>query len=130
MKNVFFDNIRLGCAKKYGNIYPKVSSNVSFSKIKETDRLYIGSVWKKKGKFRYTIGKCKNVKQMNTSDNYKNMPFDKKIVIPQNCKYVICYDNTFSGVAKQIRFVNWSEKNVYITKKEKKVLFSGKNKQI
>ena len=84
----------------------------------------------KKGKFRYTIGKCKNGKQMNTSDNYKNMPFDKKIVIPQNCKYVICYDNTFSGVAKQIRFVNWSEKNVYITKKEKKVLFSGKNKQI
>lgn len=149
MKNVFFDNIRLGCAKKYGNIYPKVSSNVSFSKIKETDRLYIGSVWKKKGKtylsvsndtcrkrkllvitdkgkFRYTIGKCKNGKQMNTNDKYKNMPFDKKIVIPQNCKYVICYDNTFSGAAKQIRFVNWSEKNVYITKKEKKALFSGK----
>ena len=50
------------------------------------------------------------------------MPFDQKIVIPQKCKYIICYDNTFSGAAEQIRFVNWQGKKVYLSQKENKNL--------
>lgn len=58
------------------------------------------------------------------------MPFDQKIVIPQKCKYIICYDNTFSGAAEQIRFVNWQGKKVYLSQKENKNLYSKKNENI
>ncbi len=150
LKNVSFQNIRVGCTKKYGTLYPKVSSGVTLSNIQDTGALYIGSVWKRDGKthlsvtndtcrkrklliitdkgtYRYTIGACKKGSQLTKSDTYGKMPFDQKIVIPANCKYIICYDNTFSGAAEQIRYVNWSGKKVYLSKKEYENLFSGKN---
>lgn len=149
LKNASFKNIRVGCAKKYGNVYPKMSPEVSFYSMSETDKLYISSVWKEKNKtflsvtndtcrqrkllvitdkgaFKYSIPACKKGNQMTSKDKYEDMPFDQKIIIPKQCKYIICYDNTFSGAAKQIRFVNWSKKTVYLTKKEGKKLFPRK----
>lgn len=153
LKNIKFKNIQIGGAKTYGSIYPDVSSGVAFENTKETPAIYVSSVWKEKGKthlsvtndtcrkrkllvitdqgkFHYTIAACKNGKQMDEKDTYDAMPFDREIVIPKKCKYIICYDNTFSGAAKQIRFVNWQKKKVYISKKEIKNLYGKKNEII
>lgn len=150
LSNISFSNIQVGCAKKYGTFYPQISSGVTFEDISETGALYIGSVWKKsgktylsvtndtcrkrkllvitdKGKYQYTIPACKKGSEMTSADIYADMPFDRQIVIPADCKYVICYDATFSGAAKQIRYMNWSGKKVYLSKKENKNLFSQKN---
>ena len=67
------------------------------------------------GKYSYTIPACPKGGQTDISQTYVDMPFDQKIVIPQKCKYIICYDNTFSGAAEQIRFVNWQGKKVYLS---------------
>ena len=130
LKNIEFKNIQVGGAKTYGSIYPDVSSAVTFENAKETSTLYVGSVWKEKGKvhlsvtndscrkrkllvitdqgkYSYTIPACPKGGQTDISQTYADMPFDQKIVIPRKCKYIICYDNTFSGAAEQIRFVNW-----------------------
>lgn len=153
LKNIVFKNIQVGGAKTYGSIYPDVSSGVTFENAGETSSLYVGSVWKEKGKthlsvtndtcrkrellvitdqgkFRYTIAACKNGKQMDETDTYDTMPFDKEIVIPKKCKYLICYDNTFPGAAKQIRFVNWQKKKVYLSKAQNKNLYAKKNEII
>lgn len=150
LNDVGFSNIRVGCAKKYGTYYPKISSDVSFDNVTETGALYVGTVWKKdgkthlsvtndtcrkrkllvitdQGKYRYTIPACKKGSEMTAKDLYTDMPFDKEITIPKNCKYLICFDNTFSGAATQIRYVNWSGKKVYLSKKEHSTLYSGKD---
>ena len=153
LKNIEFKNIQVGGAKTYGSIYPDVSSAVTFENAKETSTLYVGSVWKEKGKvhlsvtndscrkrkllvitdqgkYSYTIPACPKGGQTDISQTYADMPFDQKIVIPQKCKYIICYDNTFSGAAEQIRFVNWQGKKVYLSQKENKNLYSKKNENI
>lgn len=153
LKNIVFKNIQVGGAKTYGSIYPDVSSGVTFENAGETSSLYVSSVWKEKGKihlsvtndtcrkrellvitdqgkYRYTIAACKNGKQMDETDTYDTMPFDKEIVIPKKCKYIICYDNTFPRAAKQIRFVNWQKKKVYLSKIQNTNLYAKKDEII
>lgn len=153
LNNVSFKNIQVGCAKKYGTYYPNISSDVSFDNVTETGALYVGSVWKKdgkthlsvtndtcrkrkllvitdQGKYRYTIPACKKGSEMTAKDLYTDMPFDKEITIPKNCKYLVCFDNTFSGSARQIRYVNWCGKKVYLSKKENSTLYSGMDELI
>ena len=52
-------------------------------------------------------------------------PFDVDITIAEDAEYAICYDTTIEGCAKQIRFMNWGDAKVYLTKEQFSTLFSG-----
>lgn len=149
-ENVKFEGIRSGCAKQYGTIYPRVDRSIQFYDVEETNSLYIGSVWKKNGEthlsvtndtnqerrlivftddgtFEYVIPACMNGSEMSSSVTYSDLPFDIDITIPGDCGYLVCYDNTLEGYAKQLRFVNWSGKDVYLKKAVFESLISGQD---
>ena len=134
--NVAFQGIRFGAAKKYGVFYTKIDPAIAIEDVSATDSLYIGSVWKENGEthlsvtndtnqertllvytdqdeYTYTIPACPLGSEMTEDMVYNEMPFDMDIVIPEDCQYVVCYDNTISGYGKQIRFMNWSEEEVF-----------------
>ncbi len=134
--NVVFQGIRFGAAKKYGVFYPKIDPAISIKDISGTDNLYIGSVWKEAGEthlsvtndtnqertlqiytdtsqYTYTIPACPLGSEMADAITYADLPFDVDIVLPQDCRYVVCYDTTINGYGRQIRFMNWSEEEVY-----------------
>lgn len=149
LNNISFKNIKFGCASKYGKFYSRFNPNVVLDNIPETDSLYVGSVWKEsgqthvsvtndtniertltivtdKGTFNHTIPACPTSDKFDSSLTYAKLPFDIDISIPKDCNYVICYDTTVSGFANQIRFVNWSNQNVYLDKATADKFFSHK----
>lgn len=138
-ENVKFDGIRFGDAYKYGIFYPKVDSAIEMTGVSRTDTLYVGSVWKTdgqthfsvtndtkqerklvietdKGIYQYTIPACYVSSQFTSDLLYEDFPFDVDIVVPADCQYAVCYDNTLNGCGTQIRFANWGESEVYLTK--------------
>ena len=148
LTNVVLQNIRVGCAKRYGTFYPRVSSDVVMQNIVETDCLYVASVWEEynqlhfsvtndtnrerelaiytdKGHFNFTIPACPSGEALPVNGSYESLPFDIDIAIPADCQYAVCYDVTVPGAAKQIRFVNWTGANVYLTAEEVNELFAG-----
>lgn len=138
--NVKFDGITFGDAHKFGIFYPKINENISFENITRTDSLYIGSVWKDeggmhlsvtndtaqerllvvqtdKGIYEYLIPHCYTGEEYkeNHSLLYTDFPFDLDIVLPADCEYAVCFDNTTEGRGKQIRFVNESGGQVFLS---------------
>ena len=136
-ENVAFRGIRFGAAKKYGVFYPKIDPSISIKEISGTDSLYIGTVWKENGEthlsvtndtnqertlqiytdtkeYTFAIPACPLGSEMPDTITYADMPFDMDIVLPEDCQYVVCYDTTINGYGKQIRFMNWSEADVYL----------------
>ncbi len=149
MQNVWLQNIKVGCAKKYGIFYPRISNDVVIENVVETDSLYVASVWKDnnqthfsvtndtnqerkliiisdKGRFEYFIPACPRGEELSANGRYEDLPFDLDIVVPADCEYAVCYDAFLPGAAKQIRFVNWTGENIYLTSDEVYELFSGK----
>lgn len=147
-ENVKFDGLTYGDAYKYGIFYPKINENIEFTGVSRTDSLYIGSVWKEenqthfsvtndtrqerellietdKGIYQYTIPACYVSSEFHDKMLYEEFPFDIDIVIPADCKYAVCYDNTQSGFGKQIRFVNWSDGDVYLSEEMVSRVASG-----
>ena len=137
-ENVKFDGLTFGDANKFGIFYPKINENIEFRDIGRTDSLYIGSVWNDekgmhlsvtndtkeerilvvqtdKGIYEYTIPACYTAGQFTNTMLYEEFPFDLDIVIPADCTYAVCYDNTTEGFGKQIRFVNESGKQVILS---------------
>jgi len=135
--NVIFDDIRFGDAYKYGFIYSDIHREIDIENVYKTDSLYVSSVWKDeagthvivtndtkrertitiytdKSVSTHTIAACKTGKELLPTDTYDSMPFDREIIIEEDCQYVVCYDSTMPVNAKQIRFVNWGETDVYI----------------
>lgn len=153
--NVVFDGIMYGCAAKYGLLYPDVHPDIAFRNISYTDKLYIGSVWKDqegthvsvtndtnqerkliiytdKGVKSFDIPACPKGNQMTQENTYDSLPFDIDICIKDDCEYIICYDNTVEGCAKQIRFENWKTNNgilepVYLSAEEINTLTGSGN---
>lgn len=149
MKNVVLQNVKVGCAKKFGTFYPKISREVVVENVVDTDCLYVASVWKEnnqthfsvtndtnqerelliltdKGQFSYRIPACPRGNELVVDSRYKDLPFDLDIVIPVDCEYAVCYDNLLPGAARQIRFVNWTGKRVYLAEEDMEKLFSSK----
>ena len=68
------------------------------------------------------------------SDNYNGevvtdfsqLPIDIDYVIKDNVSYAVCFDITNEKIAKQIRFVNWTEKPVYMDKAKYNSLIPNK----
>jgi len=138
-EDVDFDGIRFGCANKYGIFYKSPIQQVKINDVSATDSLYIGSVWRgdgethlsvtndtsaerklqmitKKGIYTCVIPACPLGGTLTTENTYQEMPFDLDVVLPEECEYVVCYDTTIDGAAKQIRYINWSDHPVYLAK--------------
>ncbi len=146
-ENVGFNGIRFGAAAKYGIFYSGVHESVYVNDVAPTESLYVGSVWKDNGgthfsvtndtkqerklliytdagTFEYTIPACY------TSDAfeglvYEDFPFDLDIVVPADCQFAVCFDNTQAGFGTQIRFANWGNDDVYLTADVENAVYSG-----
>lgn len=90
----------------------KLSDGIHLSVTNDTNEERILSVLTEKGVEEFRIPACPKGMDL-TADTmtYSDFPFDLDIVIP-DAKWVVCYDTT--GSAEQIRFVNWSEKDVCV----------------
>lgn len=147
-ENVLFSGIRSGCAKSYGTLYPEVDASIVMQNFTTTDALYVGSVWKdskgthfsvtndtnqerelviitSSGKYEYSVPACAKGSEITTSMTYDDFPFDIDVVVPEDCKYAVCFDNTLVGCARQVRFVNWTAGNVYVEESVLEELTSG-----
>ncbi len=125
-ENVSFDGLRFGCAKRWGVVCSGADKSIAFKNVEQTNSLYIGSVWKEngethlsvtndtnrertllvytdRGEYSYTIPACPLVSESTLSMVYTDFPFDMDIVIPADCQYVVCFDNTNTGNGTQIR---------------------------
>jgi len=149
-ENVSFDGIRFGDARKHGVVYPKMHKDITFYDVAPTDSLYIGSVWKEegethfsvtndtnrerillvhtdKGTYNYTIPACPLGSTFTSDMTYDELPFDIDIVVPVDCDYAVCFDNTVQGLGKQIRFINWRNEDVYLTEEVEDTVLGGEN---
>ncbi len=139
IKNILFNNIQVGSAKLYGDIYPRIADGVSFHNVTSTSSLFVGSVWKDKRKvyfsvtndtsvdrvlivqtnrnvYRFEIPAFPNMKTMKKDSlTFDDLPIDKIYSIEENPKWIVCYDGVKNN-KNQIRFVNWSKEKVYIWK--------------
>lgn len=140
LTNVTFDNILVGNGNRYGVVMPGSPSGVTFNNFQGVDSLLVGSIWKCNGtthvcvsndsgrerKLRiitdrgisnYTIKACPTGEEIfNSITDASKLPVDMDIAIAGDCKYVICYDVTYAGMEKQIRFVNFTTNTVTVTK--------------
>ena len=142
--DILFKNIAVGGTMRFGVIYPDLDDNVVLENIYGTKDLYVGSVWKDsngthvsvtndtlidkmiaiytdKGIFTEKISACPSV---DSATSFWEYPFDVDVVIPYDCKYVVCYDVSTENNIKQIRFVNWTNGEVIISKTNKEKLSS------
>jgi len=150
MENISFENIRFGDAAMYGIVYPNPNINVEMKDMAPTDLLYVGTVWKDesgthfsvsndtnrerqlviytdKGIFTHTIPACPAITKNNCTEyEYKDMPFDLDIVVPTDCAYAVCYDNTLAGCGTQIRFQNWTEEDVFLSEELVNTVYATK----
>lgn len=146
-KNTKFENINIGCCRVYGLIHPNICDGVTLSNINNTKNLYIGSVWKANRKTYVSVTNDTNVDRVlkifadgtvyeyeipgspNGSElytDYEEYPFDIPICIEKDVEYLVCYDATYSSDIKQIRYVNWSNKQVVLSEANK-TLIAGTN---
>ena len=142
LKNVSFKNIKIGASKYNGAIYPNIDPNVNFKGISGTDSLYIGSVYKERGKTFFSVSndtartrkltiitdKASRSYSLEGSPtkaelsemkikSFDEMPLDRLVSVSEDCKYAVCLDVTDQNNIKQIRFVNFSDEDVYLDKK-------------
>lgn len=126
-ENVTLDNIRIGCSSKYGTLYKNETSGVNYNNVRETDTLYVGSVWKdEKGihisvsndtnierilklvtnnnEYTFIIPKCLTYNEMIEDVTvYSDFPFDIEKIINDNSRWIKIYDVTDRGNEKLIK---------------------------
>lgn len=151
--NLSLNNIHLGGSSKSLYTCDPAFEGVVQRGVSATDALYVASVRKLSdgihlsvtndtasertltvittmGTKEYQIPACpKGINLSMDSTTYADCPFDIDINIP-DAEWVVCYDTT--NDAKQIRFVNWTDEDVYvdtnaISSKETQKLTSNAN---
>ncbi len=89
----------------------KMQDGIHLSVTNDTDEERILSVLTDAGVEEFHIPACpKGIDLVQDTVNYSDFPFDMDIVIADT-EWVACFDTTDN--AEQIRFVNWSNANVY-----------------
>ena len=132
LTDVYLDNIKIGAAKLYGNIYPYVDSNVVFSDVNDQNSLYVSSVWNDGLKTHvvvsndtaeerilrvvtgtttqdFVIKACLGglaLRNDNKDIAFEEFPFDVDVSVDSDADYVICFDVT-DGCENQIRYVSF-----------------------
>lgn len=142
IEEVYFDDIRVGCSKLVGTLRPDNSLNVKMTNLRETDSLYVASVWKAsgttylsvtndtdckrkltvytdRGVYEFEVAACPDGSRIGAVSGFDKLPFDVTYSIPADCAYVVCFDTTSAINQKQIRFVNWSNVQVAIAMEER-----------
>lgn len=138
LSRVYFRNLKIGSAKLFGNIYPKIDENVVFENVSDQNSLYVSSVWNDRDKTHiivsndtelervlrvvtgngskdFVIEPCLGGKELryDTSDKFFNdFPFDIDITVDKSNDYVICFDVT-EGYERQIRYVSFDGNPTY-----------------
>ena len=136
MENIVFRNISIGSGHLFGDLYPDIDENIVFENLYDTGKLYVASVWKDtEGKMHLSVTNdtaedrtllivTENEKQALTipskatsvavgAKEYYDLAIDMEIVpADAESSWVVCYDGEETE-ENQIRYVNWSEENVY-----------------
>ena len=143
-ENVSFDNIKVGCLRRYGHIYPNIADGVEFNSITDTDSLYVGTVSRDESSNQTYISVTNDTNQersfrvYTSSQNYydftiaacpladkagnmsfSDFPFDVLYTIPEYCDWLVCYEitndsETQKEILTQIRFKNWTNEKVLL----------------
>lgn len=140
VSNVNLENNHIGDARvQWGVVYPLISEGVTVTDLAGTDALYVGSVWKDetgvhlsvtndtkeertlkivtdKDVYTEVIPACLAGEAIAATDGFESLPFDQLVTVPADSEYVVCLDSTDSKAVRQIRFVNYGTKEVYIDK--------------
>ena len=140
VSNVNLENNHIGDARvQWGVVYPLISEGVTVTDLAGTDALYVGSVWKDetgvhlsvtndtkeertlkivtdKDVYTEVIPACPAGEAIAAADGFESLPFDQLVTVPADSEYVVCLDSTDSKAVRQIRFVNYGTKEVYIDK--------------
>lgn len=155
LTDVYFDNIKIGAAKLYGNIYPYIDPNVVFSDVNDQNSLYVSSVWNDGLKTHvvvsndtaeerilrvvtgtrtqdFVIKACLGgaaLRYDNKDISFDEFPFDIDISVDADADYVICFDVT-DGIENQIRYVSFDGLPTYYdVKYENEVLVQNENEE-
>ncbi len=145
LEDTSFENIRIGDAKLYGNLY-NIDKDVEYTDFKDQDALYVSSVWNDGSKTHvivsndtaeerilrvvtgtitqdFTIEKCLGGDLLRNGYYdmpFEDFPFDIDISVDSKADYVICFDVT-EGYEKQIRYVSFDGQPTYYTLKEPEI---------
>lgn len=119
LNDVTFKNIKVGCVRRYGQIYPKISSGVKidYDTLKDTNNLYASTVYRDKTKketyitisndtndpknfriytssgkvYDYSIEKCPAANEVSNM-TFDDFPFDRQYSVPEYCDWIVCYE--------------------------------------
>ena len=142
LEDISFENIKIGDAKLYGNLY-NIDEDVVFKDFKDQDALYVSSVWNDGSKTHvivsndtaeervlrvvtgtttqdFTIEKCLGGDLLRNGYYdmpFEDFPFDIDISVDSKADYVICFDVT-DGYEKQLRYVSFDGQPTYYNVKE------------
>ena len=118
LDNVVFKDIQVGNAKVYGTTHPTYPPTVTFDNVKDTNLLYVASVWKdssgiihlsasndtaadrtllivtEQGEKTVTIPKCMKSNEIPADTPFSDMPFDIDIEAGGKSEWLLCYDIT------------------------------------
>jgi len=138
LDNVVFRNISIGSGHLYGDVYPHKAATVVFDGLKDTEKLYVSTVWKDEaGRTRISVTNdtasdrtllivtengtqeyvipCQKTAEAAGAQEYYDLPIDIDIVADTaGTDWIVCYDGTETA-ENQIRFVNWGTEPVYRT---------------
>jgi len=137
LENIILSDIQLGVSHRWGDVYKTKHPNVVFDDLRDTESLYVASVWKDTDKnihlsvsndtnkekslivvtsketLEFTIPACPTYSELiEDQTSYNDFPFDINIVV-DNADWVVCFDGTTS-LENQIRYFNWTDQSVLI----------------
>ena len=100
----------------------KMEDGIHLSVTNDTNQERVLSVVTSAGVEKYVVSPCyKGIDLQADTVSFDDFPFDEEVIIP-NADWVACFDTT--DVTKQIRFVNWTNEDVYV---DLEVIFPKKN---
>lgn len=142
--DVFFRNLKIGTARKFGSIYPNSEKLATLENTQEISKLYVASVWKENRKIHlsvtndtsmdrkfivitqdgtseFLVPACYESSKLSAEDNlhFEEYPIDKEYIL-KDSDWVVCYDTSISE-ENQIRFVNWGFTPVSIPTPDEKL---------
>lgn len=137
--DVNISNIKIGAANRFGFFYKDISegANIDYDSVISTPNLYVGTVYKENGsiymsvtndtnqnrtlrvytsngkKYDYEISACPTYPEIGNM-KFEEFPFDKLVKISEDSDWIVCCD-VVDGNEEQIRYVNWTDEDVYLS---------------
>lgn len=129
LSNCQFNNIKVGCLRKFDTFYPHLDEAVTTNNISDTHSLYVSSVFTDEngthiittndtnhdrtllvetdlGSKMFSLPACPSYSEVDISMTYEDFPFDVDCLLPYAPSWLTCYDIT-DAEEKQIRYVSF-----------------------